>query len=30
MSSLETVLIETPVIRETDRMLDSSQSIERI
>jgi hypothetical protein len=29
-SSLETVLIETPVIRETERMDDPSQSIGRI
>jgi hypothetical protein len=30
ISSWETVLIDTPVIRETERMLDPSQSIERI
>jgi hypothetical protein len=30
MSSLETVLIETPVTRETERMDDPSHSIERI
>jgi hypothetical protein len=30
MSSFETVLMDTPVIRDTERMDDPSQSIERI